>query len=147
MLKSWAVPKGPSTDPSQKRLAIPAEDHPLVYADFEGVIPEHEYGGCGAGVGPGGYRNLKDPREGKEEPKSVSQQLEEGHATIWLEGEKLSGGYAMIRTGQGANARWLLIKNGEREGRRSAGPNFHRARVSQDRMDAGGNPYGARGKH
>jgi DNA ligase D-like protein (predicted 3'-phosphoesterase) len=109
-LKSWAVPKGPSTDPSQKRLAVPTEDHPLAYADFEGVIPEGEYGGGTVLIWDrGSYRNLKE-KEGEKEPKSVAQQLKDGHATIWLNGHKISGGYALIRTGKGDNARWLLIK-------------------------------------
>lgn len=116
VLKSWAVPKGPSTDPRQKRLAIPTEDHPLAYADFEGVIPEDEYGGGTVQVWDrGSYRNLKEPREGEGEPESVSQQLDAGHATIWLEGEKLSGGYALIRTGTGDDHRWLLIKMKDEE--------------------------------
>jgi DNA ligase D-like protein (predicted 3'-phosphoesterase) len=116
ILKSWAVPKGPATDPSVKRLAIPTEDHPLAYADFEGIIPEDEYGGGTVLVWDrGSYRNLKEAEEDDEEPKSVSRQLEEGHATIWLEGEKLSGGYALIRTGKGDDARWLLIKMDDEE--------------------------------
>lgn len=112
VLKSWAVPKGPSTDPSVKRLAIPTEDHPIKYADFEGIIPEGEYG-----AGPvivwdkGTYRNLKleDLKEG-EEKKTMEEALEDGYITIWLEGEKLQGGYALIKTGKGKDARWLLIK-------------------------------------
>jgi DNA ligase D-like protein (predicted 3'-phosphoesterase) len=111
VLRSWAVPKGPSTDPSVKRLAIPTEDHPLAYADFEGLIPEDEYGGGTVLVWDrGSYRNLKEAEGDEEEPKSVSQQLEEGHATIWLQGKKISGGYALIRTGKGDDSRWLLIK-------------------------------------
>ena len=111
VLKSWAVPKGPSTDPSVKRLAVPTEDHPLAYADFEGVIPEGEYGGGTIMVWDRGtYRNLKDDREETGNPPSLADQLEDGHATIWLEGEKLRGGYALIRTGKGEKARWLLIK-------------------------------------
>lgn len=111
VLKSWAVPKGPSTDPSVKRLAVPTEDHPLGYADFEGVIPEGEYGGGTIMVWDRGtYRNLKETDESGDEPPSVEAQLEDGHATIWLEGEKLRGGYALIRTGDGSEARWLLIK-------------------------------------
>jgi DNA ligase D-like protein (predicted 3'-phosphoesterase) len=109
VLKSWAVPKGPSTDPSEKRLAIPTEDHPLGYADFEGVIPEDEYGGGTVMVWDRGtYRNLKEQEQG--DPPSVGKQIEDGHVTIWLEGEKICGGYALIRTGKGAKARWLLIK-------------------------------------
>ncbi len=111
VLKSWAVPKGPSTDPSQRRLAMPTEDHPLAYADFEGVIPEGEYGGGTVLVWDrGSYRNLKEEEEGEEASKPVSQQIEDGHVTVWLEGEKLSGGYALVRTGKGDDARWLLIK-------------------------------------
>jgi DNA ligase D-like protein (predicted 3'-phosphoesterase) len=110
VLKSWAVPKGPSTDPSTRRLAIPTEDHPLDYADFEGIIPEGEYG-----AGPvlvwdtGPYRNLRAEKEG-DAALSMEASLEEGQVEVWLEGEKLRGGYVLIRTGQGSDARWLLIK-------------------------------------
>lgn len=107
VLKSWAVPKGPSTDPRVKRLAIPTEDHPLAYADFEGVIPEGEYGAGTVLIWDRGhYRNLQ---EGDDRP-SVAEQLEEGHATVWLEGEKLRGGYALIRTPLGQREGWLLVK-------------------------------------
>jgi DNA ligase D-like protein (predicted 3'-phosphoesterase) len=113
VLRSWAVPKGPSTDPSEKRLAIPTEDHPLAYGDFEGVIPE----GYGAGTvivwDAGTYRNLKEERRGGDEdgePPSVAEQLDEGHATFWLDGEKLSGGYALQRMASGDDERWLLVK-------------------------------------
>ncbi len=113
VLKSWAVPKGPSTDPSEKRLAMPTEDHPLAYADFERAIPEDEYGGGAVIVWDRGhYRNLKSEEESDEdeEPISVAEQVEDGHVTIWLEGEKLKGGYALIKTGSGDDTRWLLIK-------------------------------------
>lgn len=111
VLKSWAVPKGPSTDPRERRLAMPTEDHPLAYADFEGTIPEDEYGGGAVIVWDrGSYRNLKEgeAEEGEDVP-SVAEQIDDGHVTVWLEGEKLRGGYALIRTG-GDDARWLLIK-------------------------------------
>ena len=109
LLKSWAVPKGPSTDPSEKRLALPTEDHPLEYADFEGVIPEGEYG---AGtvmvwdIGP--YQNLRAQKE--ENSLSMSASYEDGQIEVWLEGKKLQGGYALVRTDTGDNERWLLIK-------------------------------------
>jgi DNA ligase D-like protein (predicted 3'-phosphoesterase) len=110
VLKSWAVPKGPSTDPSVKRLAVPTEDHPLGYADFEGVIPEGEYGGGTMIVWDRGtYRNLKEDDEDGH-VLTLEEQIEKGHVTIWLEGEKLQGGYALIRTGSGEKARWLMIK-------------------------------------
>lgn len=108
VLKSWAVPKGPSTDPSVKRLAIPTEDHPLAYATFEGVIPEGQYGAGTVLVWDmGTYRNLKEDEGGG---ASLAETMEEGKVTVWLDGEKLRGGYALVRTGGGDDARWLLIK-------------------------------------
>ncbi|MBN2245688.1 MAG: DNA ligase [Candidatus Aminicenantes bacterium] len=114
VLKSWAVPKGPSTDPKEKRMAIPTEDHPLDYADFEGVIPEGEYG---AGtvlvwdIGP--YKNLRETKD--DEQKTMKESLSEGKIEVWLEGKKITGGYALIRTGKGKNERWLLIKMNDEE--------------------------------
>jgi DNA ligase D-like protein (predicted 3'-phosphoesterase) len=104
VLKSWAVPKGPSTDPRDKRLAMAVEDHPLEYVDFEGVIPEGEYGAGSVIVWDAGtYRNLR------EEP--IAEALKAGHASVWLEGEKLRGGYALTRFGRsGERERWLLVK-------------------------------------
>ncbi len=107
VLKSWAVPKGPSLDPRQKRLAVPTEDHPMDYAQFEGVIPEGEYGAGTVIVWDiGTYRNLKE-KDGGEVP--LVHCLENGHVMVWLEGKKLRGGYALIRT-SGKDKRWLLIK-------------------------------------
>lgn len=108
VLKSWAVPKGPSTDPREKRLAIATEDHPLDYADFEGTIPEGEYGAGSVIVwDTGTYRNLKKEDD---EQVSVTDALENGHMTVWLEGRKIRGGYALIRTGRKDSKQWLLIK-------------------------------------
>ena len=109
VLKSWAVPKGPSMDPRQKRLALPTEDHPLAYANFEGMIPEDEYGGGTVLIWDRGhYRNLKKDQD--EDPPTIAEQIEGGHVTIWLEGDKLTGGYALIQTDSGEDPRWLLIK-------------------------------------
>jgi DNA ligase D-like protein (predicted 3'-phosphoesterase) len=116
VLKSWAVPKGPSTDPGERRLAVPTEDHPLGYVDFEGVIPEGEYG-----AGPvlvwdtGPYRNLRAEKEEGEAQRTMAESLAEGKVEVWLEGQKLRGGYVLIRTGDGADARWLLIKMKDEE--------------------------------
>jgi DNA ligase D-like protein (predicted 3'-phosphoesterase) len=115
VLKSWAVPKGPSADPREKRLAIRVEDHPLEYAEFEGVIPEGRYG-----AGPvivwdtGPYRN-RTKREGKEVP--IEQALEEGHVVVELHGRKLRGGYALTRTDRDERGRerWLLVKKRDSE--------------------------------
>ncbi len=114
VLKSWAVPKGPSTDPRVKRLAVPTEDHPLDYADFEGVIPEEEYGGGTVIVwDAGSYRNLKEDGDGNEVP--MEKAYRNGHLTVWLNGKKLRGGYALIRTGKGKKPRWLLLKMDDEE--------------------------------
>ena len=103
VLKSWAVPKGPSLDPREKRLAMPTEDHPLAYGDFEGVIPEGQYGAGEVIVWDAGtYRVLG------EEP--AGEALANGHLSFWLEGEKLRGGYALTRMGGGGRERWLLVK-------------------------------------
>lgn len=108
VLKSWAIPKGPSTDPKEKRLAVPTEDHPLAYAGFEGVIPEGEYG-----AGPvlvwdtGSFRNIT---EKKGMPVSLAEAVAHGHVKVWLEGRKLKGGYALTRFKTGKDEAWLLVK-------------------------------------
>ena len=103
-LRSWAVPKGPSTDPREKRLAVEVEDHPLSYGDFEGVIGEGNYGAGSVIVwDTGTYRNLDDER-------SMAEALDSGHAKFWLEGEKLKGGWTLQRTHAGPKPQWLLIK-------------------------------------
>lgn len=101
VLKSWVVPKGPSTDTRDKRLAMPVEDHKLEHADFEGVIPEGEYGAGTVLVWDRGtYRNLMQEKE-KEDQLSMSESIEEGNAEVWLEGEKIRGGYTVVRTQEG----------------------------------------------
>lgn len=117
VLKSWAVPKGPSLNPNDKRLAMPTEDHPLEYAEFEGTIPEEQYG-----AGPvivwdtGTYRNLTESG-GAEVP--VEDAVEKGHVKVWLDGEKLTGGFALTRLGKGKRPRWILVKiNDEKADRR-----------------------------
>ena len=108
VLKSWAVPKGPSLSPKDKRLAMPTEDHPVDYADFEGVIPAGEYGGGSVIVWDRGtYRNLTE-KDGKMIP--VPKAIEAGHVKVWLEGKKLTGGFALTRVGGGKKPRWLLVK-------------------------------------
>jgi len=107
VLASWAVPKGPSTDPRDKRLAIRTEDHPLDYADFEGVIPEDEYGAGTVLIWDSGtYENITD-KEGETTP--AARALEDGHILVRLHGEKLSGGYALQRIDEDED-QWLLIK-------------------------------------
>jgi len=107
VLKSWALPKGPSTDPSEKRLAVETEDHPLDYADFEGVIPEGEYGAGTVLIWDRGtYENIT---EKDDDLRPIRDALEAGHVLFRLEGEKISGGYALQRFDDDKD-QWLLVK-------------------------------------
>src|SRR6266404_4822924 len=93
VLKSWAVPKGPSLDPSVKRLAMQVEDHPVDYGSFEGIIPEGEYGGGTVMLWDRGHWEPKgDPHEG----------YRSGRLKFTLYGEKLHGGWMLIRTSKAA---------------------------------------------
>jgi bifunctional non-homologous end joining protein LigD len=108
VLVSWAVPKGPSMNPAVKRLAIRTEDHPLEYADFEGVIPEGQYG---AGTVLGWDRGAYEPQHGLPPDK----QLAGGKIDVVLQGKKLGGGFTLVRPGtdpidRDQQERWLLIK-------------------------------------
>jgi bifunctional non-homologous end joining protein LigD len=105
-LLSWAVPKGPSLDPSVKRLAMQVEDHPVAYASFEGVIPEGEYGG--------GTVMVWDQGTWTPEVPDVAAALEKGDLKFALQGKKLKGSWVLVRTrgyGSGSKTSWLLIKH------------------------------------
>lgn len=110
VLKSWAVPKGPSTDPSDKRLAIPTEDHPLDYGDFEGTIPDGEYGAGTVMIWDRGtIKNLRSDED--EDSASLKESWEQGKIKVALDGEKLQGGYALVRVGSGdMKGKWMLTK-------------------------------------
>lgn len=112
VLKSWAVPKGPSTDPKNKRLAMMVEDHPFDYRSFEGLIPKGEYGGGTVIVwDEGTYEPIEEIKGKKAQEKHLLKQLESGSLKIKLHGEKLQGEYALVKThGMGENG-WLLIKH------------------------------------
>jgi bifunctional non-homologous end joining protein LigD len=103
VLKSWAIPKGPSLDPGVKRLAVETEDHPMEYGDFEGVIPHGEYGGGPVVVWDRGHWKPEgDPNKG----------YANGRLKFELEGEKLHGTFHLVRTrGQGNAKSWLLMKS------------------------------------
>src|SRR4029078_13505713 len=112
-LKSWAVPKGPSLDPSVRRMAVHVEDHPLSYADFEGTIPPGKYG-AGSGIvwDRGEWAPVGDPRAG----------YRQGRLKFDLHGEKLQGRWNLVRIRHRADERqepWLLIKEHD-EGARPA---------------------------
>ena len=103
VLKSWAVPKGPSVNPSDKRLAMPTEDHPISYSKFEGLIPNNNYG-----AGPviiwdrGTYENIK--------PESTEECLKRGLIEIEMNGEKMKGKYALVRGRPQKRTPWFLVK-------------------------------------
>jgi DNA ligase D-like protein (predicted 3'-phosphoesterase) len=120
VLASWAVPKGPSLNPADKRMAIRTEDHPLAYANFEGVIPEGEYG-AGRVIlwDRGTYRNLTE-RDGEEVP--MEKALDGGHASFSLGGRKLGGAFALTRIVQGKRERWLLVKKADEKADRRRNP-------------------------
>jgi bifunctional non-homologous end joining protein LigD len=105
-LLSWAVPKGPSLDPSVKRLAMQVEDHPIDYAKFEGTIPKGEYGG--------GTVMVWDSGTWAPEQSDVSAALEKGDLKFTLNGKKLHGSWVLVRTrgfGSSSKPSWLLIKH------------------------------------
>ena len=107
VLKSWAVPKGPSSDPTQKRLAVPTEDHPMEYADFEGVIPEGEYGAGTVMVwDTGTYETIPD--EEGETPLPPNESFERGQMKIRLRGKKMKGDWVIVN--MKGKKEWLLIK-------------------------------------
>lgn len=112
VLKSWAVPKGPSLDPDIKRLAMMVEDHPYDYKDFEGIIPKGEYGGGTVIVWDGGAYEAAEPVDGdlKKQEKNLLHQLYSGKLKIKLKGKKLKGEFALVKAyGRGENG-WLLMK-------------------------------------
>lgn len=112
VLLSWAVPKGPSMDPSVKRMAIKVEDHPYDYKDFEGIIPEGNYGGGTVMVwDQGTYKPLAKANTKKGQERVLKNQLAEGSLKFELQGSKLKGEFALVKMHTAENDAWLLIKH------------------------------------
>ena len=111
VLKSWAVPKGPSLNPKDKRLAMMTEDHPYKYIDFEGVIPEGNYGAGIMDVYDEGSYHAPGVKDKKKSEQELLKGLEEGDLKFELEGRKIKGTFALVKMkdGKQENA-WLLIK-------------------------------------
>lgn len=109
VLKSWAIPKGPSQNPADKRLAIQVEDHPYEYRTFEGTIPEGSYGAGTVRIWDRGTYRALGAETRQESEQRMIQGLREGHLTFILEGEKLKGTFSLIQL-KGKNKQWLLIK-------------------------------------
>src|ERR1700732_2300350 len=138
VFKSWAVTRGPSLDPSDKRLAVEVEDHPLDYGDFEGTIPKGEYGGGTVQLWDRGYW----APEGDQTPE---QALKSGDLKFTLEGDRLHGSWVLVRIkndrygGNGKRTNWLLIKHRDEFAR----PGEHDAILAEDRSVASGRPMAA----
>ncbi len=111
VLKSWAVPKGPSLDPKVKRLAMMVEDHPFDYKDFEGVIPEGNYGAGEVIIWDQGTYHAIDAEDKNESEKILRKGLESGDLKFVLEGEKLQGEFVLVKMKNRGENQWLLIKH------------------------------------
>ena len=148
VLLSWAVPKGPSLDPSVKRLAIQVEDHPLEYANFEGVIPKGQYGG--------GTVMVWDIGTWVPEQDDVAAAIKKGELKFTLRGKKLRGSWVLVRThryGRTAGNSWLLIKHRDRYASKKDVTVAQSKSVLSGRLladitgDAGGNVTKAAARH
>jgi len=110
VLKSWAVPKGPSLNPQEKRLAMMVEDHPFDYKDFEGVIPKGNYGAGEVIVWDKGTYHSIETDDRKESIPLLKKGLEKGDLKFTLHGEKLNGQFALVNMKKPKQNAWLLIK-------------------------------------
>src|SRR5512135_651546 len=117
VLKSWAVPKGPSLDPSMKRLAVMVEDHPLDYKEFEGVIPEGNYGAGSVIIWGRGFYHHPSTQDENESEKLLLDGFRKGDMKFILEGEKLHGEFALVKTRKDGKS-WLLLKKKDRNATR-----------------------------
>ena len=113
VLKSWAVPKGPSLDPSVKRLAVKVEDHPLDYKGFEGVIPEGNYGAGSVIIWDRGFYHHPTAGDEKGSEELLLDGFRKGNLKFVLEGKKLQGEFALVKTGKDGKS-WLLLKKKDR---------------------------------
>ncbi|WP_241258571.1 DNA polymerase ligase N-terminal domain-containing protein [Flavobacterium sp. Sr18] len=111
VLKSWAVPKGPSMNPADKRLAIMVEDHPYTYKDFEGTIPEGNYGAGTVIVWDNGTYTLADYKNAGDLETKLKSDLQKGHLSFILNGKKLKGEFALVKLKTKQENTWLLIKS------------------------------------
>jgi bifunctional non-homologous end joining protein LigD len=111
VFKSWAVPKGPSLDPAEKRLAVFVEDHPYEYGEFEGVIPEGNYGAGTTMIWDEGTYSSPGAASREEVEQAFHAGLEKGTLKIILKGTKLEGQFALVRLKDGDGKNWLLIKD------------------------------------
>jgi bifunctional non-homologous end joining protein LigD len=111
VLKSWAVPKGPSLDPQVKRLAMMVEDHPLDYRSFEGIISPGNYGAGTVMVWDAGTYQVPGARDRAEDERRARDGLAQGHLHFILHGTKLRGAFDLIKLRRGEQNAWLLVKD------------------------------------
>jgi bifunctional non-homologous end joining protein LigD len=111
VLKSWAVPKGPSMNPADKRLAVQVEDHPVSYIHFEGVIPEGNYGAGTVAVWDKGIFFAVNENLEKLTERQAVKALENGELKFFLRGDKLEGGFVLVKMKTAGEKNWLLIKH------------------------------------
>ena len=117
VMKSWAVPKGPSLDPADRRLAMQVEDHPIAYNTFEGTIPQGEYGGGTVMLWDRGTYFPDEAGADEDHETVLRREMGSGKLSITLEGERLGGSFALVRTDRGPKPKWLLIKHRDRTAR------------------------------
>jgi bifunctional non-homologous end joining protein LigD len=110
VLKSWAVPKGPSMNPTDKRLAVEVEDHPYSYRTFEGDIPEGNYGAGHVDIWDEGTYHHTEVEDAKEGEKTLLEELKKGSLHIVLEGKKLKGAFSLLKMKGKQEDAWLLVK-------------------------------------
>ncbi|WP_291246659.1 DNA polymerase ligase N-terminal domain-containing protein [Flavobacterium sp.] len=113
VLKSWVIPKGPSMNPADKRLAIMVEDHPYDYQDFEGIIPDGNYGAGTVMIWDNGTYALADEEGADNVEKKLKSDLEKGHLSFILNGKKLKGEFALVELKTKQENSWLLIKKND----------------------------------
>ena len=111
VFKSWAVPKGPSMNPQDKRLAVEVDDHPLEYRKFEGRIPEGSYGAGDVEIWDHGTYHSSETADPRKSEELFRKGFKKGHLDFVLKGERFRGGFALIRTKMGGERNWLLIKH------------------------------------
>jgi bifunctional non-homologous end joining protein LigD len=123
VMKSWAVPKGPSADPTVKRLAMQVEDHPIEYNSFEGTIPAGEYGGGTVMLWDTGTYSIEDA-DGRSQNSAAHQEYDKGEMKLVFHGKRMLGSYALVRTKRPMRGNtnpdkpsWLLIKHRDKDAR------------------------------
>ena len=110
VLKSWAIPKGPTINPNEPRLAIRTEDHPVSYSQFEGVIPSGNYGAGTVMIWDRGSYRERNAKTDAESQHNILQGLDKGHITVLLSGERLRGEFALVQRNPGEGKHWLMTK-------------------------------------